>query len=76
MKGNSLRISVSRWNSMEVDVTAHRLTHQVAGKPPARRPGRYGLVRLGWPQFWLLAGVLGGMLALVALVFFIALVSR
>lgn len=28
-----------------------------------------GPLRLGWPQFWLLIGILGGMLALVAFVF-------
>jgi hypothetical protein len=57
-------------------VTAHSLTHLEAQKPPVRRAGRNGLVGLGWPHFWLLAGILGGMLALVALVFFAALVSR
>jgi hypothetical protein len=57
-------------------MTAHSLIHQEAGKPPVRRVGRNGLVRLEWPQFWLLAGILGGMLALVALVYFVALVSR
>jgi hypothetical protein len=34
------------------------------------------LLRLGWPHFWLLAGILGGMVALVTLVFFAYLVSR
>lgn len=57
-------------------MTAHSLTHQEAGKPPARRVARNGLVRLGWPHFWLLSAILGGMLALVGLVFFIARVSR
>ena len=57
-------------------MTAHSLTHQEAGNSPVRRVGRNGLLRLGWPHFWLLAGILGGMLALVALVFFAALVSR
>jgi hypothetical protein len=57
-------------------VTAHSLTHQEAAKPPGRRAGRNGLVRLGWPHFWLLSAVLGGMLAVVGLVFFIALVIR
>jgi len=40
---------------------------------PARRPS--ALVQLGWPQFWLLTGILGGMLALVALVGFAWYVS-
>jgi hypothetical protein len=57
-------------------VSAHSLTHQEAVKAPARSVRRNGLVALGWPQFWLLAGILGGMLALVALVYFVALVSR
>lgn len=57
-------------------MTAHSLTHQEAGKSPVRHVGRNGLLRLGWPHFSLLAGVLGGMLALVGLVFLIALVSR
>ncbi len=33
---------------------------------------RNGLLQLGWPHFWLLVAILGGMLALTALVFFIA----
>ena len=57
-------------------MTEHSLTHQEALKAPARSVTRKGLVGLGWPHFWLLAGILGGMLALVALVFFAALVTR
>ena len=57
-------------------MAAHSLTHQEALKAPARSVRRNGLVGLGWPHFWLLAAILGGMLALVALVFFAALVSR
>lgn len=34
-----------------------------------RRPG---LVNLGWPHYWLLTATLGGMLALIAMVFLIA----
>ena len=37
---------------------------------------RNGLLHLGWSHFWLLIAVLGGMLALVAMVFFAQLVSR
>jgi hypothetical protein len=33
-------------------------------RSPARRASRNGLVQLGWPHFWLLAGILGGMVAL------------
>jgi hypothetical protein len=56
-------------------MTAHSLTHEEARKPPARRADANGLVRLGWPHFWLLASILGGILALVALVFFAYLVT-
>jgi hypothetical protein len=34
------------------------------------------LLRLGWLHFWTLAGILGGLLGLVALVFFAHLTSR
>ena len=57
-------------------MAAHSLTHQEAVKSTARSARRNGLVGLGWPHFWLLAGILGGMLALVALVFFAARVTR
>lgn len=48
-------------------MTAHSSTHEGAGRPVTRN----GLVQLGWPQFWLLGSILGGMLALVALVFLV-----
>ena len=57
-------------------MAAHSLIHQEAQKPPVRFVKKNGLIGLGWPHFWLLAGILGGMLALVALVFFAARVSR
>jgi hypothetical protein len=37
---------------------------------------RNGLLHLGWSHFWLLIAILGGMLALVGMVFFADLVSR
>ena len=40
------------------------LMYEGPRRSPARRAGRNGLVQLGWPHFWLLAGILGGMLAL------------
>ena len=51
--------------------------------PPDQRPRpsssrnlrRNGLFQLGWPHFWLLVGILGGMLGLVALIFFVHLAS-
>ena len=57
-------------------MSAHSLIHEEARKSPAHRVGRNGLLRLGWSHFWLLTAILGGMLALVALVFFAHLVSR
>ena len=49
-------------------MTAHHLTHTEWRVPPAYRNG-VGLSRLGWPHFWLLIGILGGMLGLVAVTF-------
>jgi hypothetical protein len=37
---------------------------------PPRGAQRNGLLQLGAPHFWLLSAILGGMLALIALVFF------
>jgi hypothetical protein len=47
-------------------MTAHLLAHHEAHESRARRPD--GLIQLRWSDFWLLIGILGGMLALVALV--------
>ena len=57
-------------------MAAHTLIRHHA-RPPAPRPsGRNGratpLLQLGWLHFWTLTGILGGMLALVGLVFLIA----
>ena len=41
-----------------------------------RRTRRMARFELGWPQFWLLSGILAGMLALVTFVFFISVYSR
>jgi hypothetical protein len=49
-------------------MTAHTL-RQEWRRRPARRESRNGVVQLGWSQFWLLIGILGGLLALVVLVF-------
>lgn len=38
--------------------------------------GQTRLIRLGWRDFWLLGGILAGMLALVLMIFFILLFSR
>jgi hypothetical protein len=50
-------------------MTAHSLSHKGWSRPPAHRRPRNGLLQLGWPQFWLLVGILSGMLGLVALLF-------
>lgn len=39
--------------------------------PSPARPVRNPITQLGWPHYWLLAAILGGLLALVALVFLI-----
>jgi hypothetical protein len=51
------------------------LTHEEARRRPVAQRRRNGLLQLSWPHYWLLAGVLGGILGLVALVF-LAHVSR
>jgi hypothetical protein len=56
-------------------VTSHSLTHAEARRSPVHRVRRNGLLQLGWFHFWLLAAILGGMIALVALVFFARFVS-
>ena len=56
-------------------MTSHSLTHAEARRSPVHRVSRNGLVHLGWFHFWLLAAILGGMIALVALVFFAWYVS-
>ena len=56
-------------------MTAHSLTHAESRQSRVRRVSRNGLLQLGWFHFWLLAAILGGMLALIALVFFARFVS-
>ena len=51
-------------------MASHALTREEARRP--RRPARRSLTQLGWLHYWLLTATLGGMLALVALVFLIA----
>jgi hypothetical protein len=57
------------------EVTARSLTHAESRQSPAHRVSRNGLLQLGWFHFWLLAAILGGMIGLVALVFFARFVS-
>ena len=49
-------------------MTAHSLSEKGL-RPLAHRGTRNGLLHLGWSHFWLLIGILGGMLGLVALIF-------
>jgi hypothetical protein len=49
----------------------HALTSAEGPRSRGNRPRR-PITQLGWPHYWLLAATLGGMLALVALVFLIA----
>ncbi len=57
-------------------MTAHSVTDEEGRRLSARRVSRNGLLRLGWPHFWLLSSILGGMLALVALIFIAHLSSN
>jgi hypothetical protein len=50
----------------------HAATHE---RPHRRSVKRNGLLQLGWPHFWLLITILGGMLALVVLILFVHLSS-
>ena len=53
-------------------MASHALTHEEARRPRVSRSVRKPFTQLGWPHYWLLTATLGGMLALVALVFLIA----
>ena len=53
-------------------MTSHTLTHEEAQRPRRRTATRRSITQLGWLHYWLLTATLGGMLALVALVFLIA----
>ncbi len=57
-------------------MTAHSVPNEERGRLSARRESTNGLLRLGWPHFWLLSSILGGMLALVALTFLAYLSSN
>jgi hypothetical protein len=56
-------------------MTFHALTHEHRQRPRTQNARRNGLLQLGWPHYWLLIGILGGMLALVGLVFYAHLSS-
>lgn len=50
--------------------------HTVVHEESRRRTAKAARFELGWPQFWLLSGILAGILGLVTLVFFIGVFSR
>jgi hypothetical protein len=49
-------------------MTPLALTNGERRRVPAKSAARYGLIQLGWPQFWLLTAILGLGLSLVALI--------
>jgi hypothetical protein len=53
-------------------MTHHALTDERRSRAPMRSSRENPLFQLGWPHFWLFVAILGGSLALVALVFFAA----
>jgi len=56
-------------------MTHHALTDERRSRAPMRSGPRNELFQLGWPHFWLFVAILGGSLALVALIFFAASMS-
>jgi hypothetical protein len=53
----------------------HSLSEKGWRRPPIHRGTRNEVLQLGWSHFWLLSGILGGMLGLVLVVFFAYLSS-
>jgi hypothetical protein len=56
-------------------MTARSLSEKGWRRAPAHHGTRNELVQLGWSHFWLLFGILGGILGLVVLGFFAHLSS-
>ena len=56
-------------------MTAHVHRHEEPRLTPARRASRRGLLVLGMGQFWLLAGILGSLLALFTVILLVHLSS-
>jgi hypothetical protein len=56
-------------------MTLNALAREDSRRSPTRSIRKNGLLQLGSPHFLLLVGVLGGILALVALVFIVQLSS-
>jgi hypothetical protein len=56
-------------------MTAHSLSAKGWRRPATHRGNRNEVLQLGWSHFWLLIGILGGMLGLVVMMFFAYLSS-
>ena len=54
-------------------MTAHSLSEKKWRRAPAHHGKRNDLVQLGWSHFWLLIGILGGILGMVVLGFIASL---
>jgi hypothetical protein len=60
----------------EVNMTAHHFIRDERSEPLSSRRAGSRPLTLGWPQFWLFSGILGGMLALLGTVLLASLVLR
>ena len=49
-------------------MASHGLVHEEARRTPDRRQAPSRLLKLGWPHFWLLSLMLGGLLGVIAFV--------
>jgi hypothetical protein len=50
-------------------MSAHSLSEKGWRRPSTHRGNRSEVLQLGWSHFWLLIGILGGMLGLIVVVF-------
>jgi hypothetical protein len=50
-------------------MSGHSVTRDGGRQSPSRGRTSNGFVRLGWSHFWLLGSILGGILALIGLIF-------
>jgi hypothetical protein len=57
-------------------MTGRFLADEGQRRTPVRRMGDHALRQLQWPDFWLLCGILGGVLAIAAAVFLAYASSR
>lgn len=68
VRGNNVMMAVS--HPVECQARWHMTAHTLVHEEEPRRVSRGQMFQLGWPSFWLLGGILAGMLALVGLVLF------